>query len=823
MAYINKNVSTMAMPSGMSRMGQFPLDMSSVFYSESELRAYATSGAIAYVGQIISLVDEVNNKVTVYSIQNKAGDLKEISTMPMGDNKTIEVSAEGAIALLGAKDAANGTLPIVGEDGKLTWRTLEDIGAGDGNDNTTYEFSFAEQKITIKPLFNGLPIKVKNDQGEDTEEIVTHVLDLSSFVTADEVPVYGVKEGDKALKLNGTEFSTELGLTYANNRISLTGIDGAEIAGFDASRFVEDGFLQDVSYNAATRELTFTWNIVVSAEGENIVYKTDVINIADLVDTYTAGNGLKLTDGKFAIKLAGGTEGFLTADATGLKLTGVQEAINNAKQAAIDDAAGKYLTTNEVYLKTEVYTKDEVTQTINTATGGVSGSEVRDTLNEYKKTVNTEIWGNENGSGDSRIDTIETKVSGIAEGAQVNVIEKIELEDALNSRLTISAVANKTVKIDDSGLRADIANAKKAGDDAALIANGAVNAASQNATAIQTNIADIGGLKTLTGEHANKIAALEQADATHSGEFNALNGTVNTHGEKIAALETGKADKTTTDALSARITTNEAALKTLNETTIPGINSDIAKKADADKIYTKTEIGTIAENKTLVDMINEAKSEATYDDTKVKADIKANTDAISAIYKVEGTVKSGVLATEIARVEGLVSTEAGRAQGAEALLASRLDTVEAFWKEAIRDGDEKNVIDTLREIQDYIEGDHTGAAEMAASIKSNTDAISAIYSVVDGTESGILVTKLTQVNNAIAAINNVDTGILAQAKKHTNDAIAALPIKGVDDKTIKLNSEGKAHVAEVPTDSLVQGELELIFYAGNASGYITNI
>ena len=107
------------------------------------------------------------------------------------------------------------------------------------------------------------------------------------------------------------------------------------------------------------------------------------------------------------------------------------------------------------------------------------------TLNEYKKTVNTEIWGNENGTGDSRIDTIETKLNGIAEGAQVNVIEKIELKDALNSRLTISAVANKTVKIDDSGLRTDIANAKKAGDDAALIANGAVNAASQNATAIK--------------------------------------------------------------------------------------------------------------------------------------------------------------------------------------------------------------------------------------------------------------------------------------------------------------------------------------------------
>jgi hypothetical protein len=68
MAYINKEVSTMAMPSGMNRMGQFPLDMSSVYYDMESLQAYATSGSIAYVGQIVSLVDETNKKVTVYSI-----------------------------------------------------------------------------------------------------------------------------------------------------------------------------------------------------------------------------------------------------------------------------------------------------------------------------------------------------------------------------------------------------------------------------------------------------------------------------------------------------------------------------------------------------------------------------------------------------------------------------------------------------------------------------------------------------------------------------------------------------------------------------------
>ena len=101
MAYINKNVSTMAMPSGMNRMGQFPLDMSSVYYDFDSLKAYAESGAIAYVGQVVSLVDELNNKVTVYSIQDTNGTLKEVGTVPVGDTKTIKVAATATISLAG--------------------------------------------------------------------------------------------------------------------------------------------------------------------------------------------------------------------------------------------------------------------------------------------------------------------------------------------------------------------------------------------------------------------------------------------------------------------------------------------------------------------------------------------------------------------------------------------------------------------------------------------------------------------------------------------------------------------------------------------------
>lgn len=120
MAYINKNVSTMAMPSGMNRMGQFPLDMSSVYYDLDSLKAYATSGAVAYVGQILSLVNETDKTVTLYAIKNTDGDLVQIGTdiaipeveipdITASDDDVIILTAEGhAVTASHAKKGPEG-------------------------------------------------------------------------------------------------------------------------------------------------------------------------------------------------------------------------------------------------------------------------------------------------------------------------------------------------------------------------------------------------------------------------------------------------------------------------------------------------------------------------------------------------------------------------------------------------------------------------------------------------------------------------------------------------------------------------------------------
>lgn len=57
----------------------------------------------------------------------------------------------------------------------------------------------------------------------------------------------------------------------------------------------KDQFLSNVVYSEATKVITFTF------ETSTGTTTTDV-NISDLIDTYTAGDGLTLIDGKFSVK-----------------------------------------------------------------------------------------------------------------------------------------------------------------------------------------------------------------------------------------------------------------------------------------------------------------------------------------------------------------------------------------------------------------------------------------------------------------------------------------------------------------------------------------
>ena len=623
------------------RGNPLPLDANSVFKAygtvggedyAGSLLEYATSNPVAYPGQICAVVGA--DATTIYYLDQTLA-IQPVGIIPSGDDKTIEVTAAGAISLLGAADAPNGTLPMIdSETGKLIWKTLEDIGAGDGNDNTTYEFSFANEKITIIPKFNGQPIV-------EGETQVKYELDLSTFVTADELSdaikdfvstdtTYSVAEGEKVLKLNDTVFSTELGLKHENGKISLTGIDGAVIAEFSDADFVKDSVLEDVAYNAETQEIEFTWKTI---DGTT---KTDAVSVADFVQVYTAGTGIKIENN------------IVSADTTVV-----------ATKEDLED----YYTANEVDTEFAKYTN---TQELTALLNGKQDTIPANTYDAYGSAANakseaiaaaaTDATTKANQAlADAKADTAEQLKSYYTSAQVDNKFGTVDIElDTKQDKAPEGKTYAYTSDIDtavDSLKNTEIKNAQDTANAANATANTANAQASENKTAIESINTTIAGHTTKIGENTDAIAVLQQADIDHHALYEALLGTVNTHGTDIAGLKTGKADQSALEAAVSRIAANEQAITTINETTIPAVDNKVeAIKADYLKAADKTELSNAI--KAIADDYLK-----TTDKTELAAAIKAIADDyLKAADKAELVEDIGEVATRVTTAEGEIDT-----------------------------------------------------------------------------------------------------------------------------------------------------------------------
>ncbi len=141
---------------------------------------------------------------------------------------------------------------------------------------------------------------------------------------------------------NGSLTAT-LGLTYdsTNKKIKLIGKGASDVlAQIDASAFIKDGMLNSAE-------------LVTNPEGQTagtyikLAFNTDsgktpiFVNVTDLIDTYTAGNGLDLTSNKFSIKLASASEKYLEVTTAGIATKAIDDAISDAKTAATTEIAAK--------------------------------------------------------------------------------------------------------------------------------------------------------------------------------------------------------------------------------------------------------------------------------------------------------------------------------------------------------------------------------------------------------------------------------------------------------------------------------------------------
>lgn len=180
-------------------------------------------------------------------------------------------------------------------------------------------------------------------------------------------------------------------------------------------------------------------------------------------------------------------------------------------------------------------------------------------------------------------------------------------------------------------------------------------------------------------------------------------------------------------------------------------------KADKSSVYTKGEVDAAIEA-------------AEYDDTQVKADIKANADAITAINNAD----TGILAQAKAYADGKDDTIAAAKKAGDDAQAD-VDALEAKIG-TVEDG--KTVMGIIADIQANAYDD----TAIKADIKANTD--------------------------AIAAINNADTGILAQSKEYTNTTVANAVADVKAGLASALTYKGqKATEDELPTEGNVCGDV----------------
>lgn len=491
-------------------------------------------------------------------------------------------------------------------------------------------------------------------------------------------------------------------------------------------------------------------------EGEDTV--ADMIAVAKqaAIDAAAADATAKANAAEAAAIAAAATDASTKASAAQAAAIADADA-KLALKANSEDVANTYATKEFVgsiptgYTETNViaYVNKKAEEVLTQATGGSSESaaSVKAQLDTYK-TENAPKF---------------EKLEGIEAGAQVNVIESV----VAHAEAKVTAITDgKVVTINDAALREAIATAKTQADKGVSDAAAVDAKATVNAEEISKHNTRLGVLEDAKTDHLNRITALESHDETHTAEFNTLSSTVSSHSTTIADWTNSKADTSALNEAVARIAKNE---------------SDIATKANASALndyYTKTEVGTIANGKTLVEMIEDAKVAATYDDTAVKALISAEGErAVAEEERLAGLIAANITniadnTAEIARVNGV--------------LVAALEN-------------DQEGLDSIKELATWIESHGKDAAAMVESITANSD--------------------------AIAAINHIETGILAQAKAFTEEQVAAIPVATAsalglvkfDDVTVKMNESKQLYVAKVSTDVLEQGSNILILNGGSAT------
>ena len=371
-------------------------------------------------------------------------------------------------------------------------------------------------------------------------------------------------------------------------------------------------------------------------------------------------------------------------------------------------------------------------------------------INDFSKEVKKVVFGDEN-SGTVAAHT----------HSNLTVLEKISDEyiTAWNAKIGVNDV--EKLKYTNATAMPGVDNVKTAID--ILVKNIQINSA-----VLSDATANVNGLATKLTAAEGKITTLENANKEGGAVANAIADAKKAGTDAQTAANEAKAaivdeqaraqaaEKKNADAIAAINNETTGILKQAKDYA-DGKDAAIAaaKKAgddaqkDVDALEAK--VGEVPADKTVVQMIAEAQTNATYDDTTLKGRVKAiEDDYLKAADKTE--------------LQGNIDTVSGVANAAK-------EKIDAFMLAAdVQEG----AVNTLKEIQDYITSDGAAAQEMTKNIAANAQAIK------DEADRAKAAEKVNA--DAIAVLNGADTeeGSVAKAVKEVKEALQANIDKKVD-------------------------------------------
>ena len=258
-----------------------------------------------------------------------------------------------------------------------------------------------------------------------------------------------INSEDKVLSQDTNGLSTTLSIAYdsSTRKLQLKGKDGNLISDIDATAFVKDGMLNDTAVftaSANTQSITFSgstheysgltsnhhylaFEFKISS-GESSSYNYEILDATSIIDVYKNGNGLELTDHTFSVKKADGSEGFLTIDKDGVKISGVADAIAAAAASAKTEVK-KADNDNHINVTTSAVTDGHVIYTISSVdTASASGlsnetSERKAADDNIKRNVGLDTDGSHiqtSGNYTSAATTVTGEISALDTQVKIN-------------------------------------------------------------------------------------------------------------------------------------------------------------------------------------------------------------------------------------------------------------------------------------------------------------------------------------------------------------------------------------------------------------------